>query len=334
MSNETFANNANTTLNGGINNSTTTLTVASSTGFPSATSPNQFRIIIDSEIMIVTAISGTTWTVTRGAESTTAVSHSSGAPVAHIVTAGALGAFTQGSGGGSTRGAYASRPAAGNAGNTYYATDAPYVSEDNGTSWQNFGPIWALTPPVDANYSWVLQQTGVASNTTNGCLTLTCTPGGGTWGIKTQAVPGSTPWTISIMMLATLYPTNGSAGAGLCLYDNVGHGMIGFYWICYSGSNGSRLKADKYTGANSSPSYNGSYSNDFNSYFSPSPINWMQINNDGTHLNYNYSADGYNWTTMLQTSNTDYITPTDIGLVLVGGNSFSVAATYLHWKQT
>ena len=84
---EQFANNATTTLNGSITNVQTSLVVSSATTFP--TSP-QFRIIIDSEIMLVTGVSGTTFTVTRGIENTTAAAHNSGATVSMILTAGAL----------------------------------------------------------------------------------------------------------------------------------------------------------------------------------------------------------------------------------------------------
>lgn len=84
---EQFTNNATTTLNGTITNIAGTLVVTSATPFP--TSP-QFRIIIDSEIMLVTGVSGTTFTVTRGAENTTQVAHTNGATVSMILTAGAL----------------------------------------------------------------------------------------------------------------------------------------------------------------------------------------------------------------------------------------------------
>jgi hypothetical protein len=83
---ENYSNDFSTTLSAGINNSVTSFTVASSTGAPS---PN-FRIRVDDEIMLVTGVAGTTWTVTRGQESTTAASHSSGAIVVHVLTAGAL----------------------------------------------------------------------------------------------------------------------------------------------------------------------------------------------------------------------------------------------------
>jgi hypothetical protein len=91
MATELFANNPATTLAGGINSAVTTLTVASSTGFPAAaTGVSQFRVIIGSELLLVTNVSGTTWTVTRGAESTVAAAHILGAAVTHIVTASNL----------------------------------------------------------------------------------------------------------------------------------------------------------------------------------------------------------------------------------------------------
>lgn len=96
---ELFANDAQTTLNGAITSSATSLTVTSTTLFPaassSATPPTQFRVKIDTELLIVTGVSGTTWTVTRGAESTTAAAHSNSAAVTHIVTAAGLRAVAR-----------------------------------------------------------------------------------------------------------------------------------------------------------------------------------------------------------------------------------------------
>lgn len=63
---------ASTTLTSAITAAQTSLTVASSTGFPSS----QFKIRIDDEVMTVTGGYGTTsWTVTRGVSGTTAASH-------------------------------------------------------------------------------------------------------------------------------------------------------------------------------------------------------------------------------------------------------------------
>jgi microcystin-dependent protein len=87
---ENYANDAVTSLAGSITAGATSLTVVSSTGFPAA----NFRIRIDAEIMLVTAVSGTTWTVTRAVEAVAgqqvATAHSSGATVGHVLTAASI----------------------------------------------------------------------------------------------------------------------------------------------------------------------------------------------------------------------------------------------------
>lgn len=83
---EQFANKISTALNGGINNVVTSIPVVSTGGFPSV---GTFRILVDAELMLVTAVSGA-FTVVRGAEGTTAASHLNGAAVTLIITAGAI----------------------------------------------------------------------------------------------------------------------------------------------------------------------------------------------------------------------------------------------------
>ncbi|HTQ46663.1 MAG TPA: hypothetical protein VMI75_28110 [Polyangiaceae bacterium] len=87
MAQEQFANNASSTLSAGITSDQTTITVNSAASFSS--SP-QFRVLVDSELMLVTGVSGNTFTVTRAAEGTAATSHAVGAVVTQLITAGAL----------------------------------------------------------------------------------------------------------------------------------------------------------------------------------------------------------------------------------------------------
>jgi len=84
---EHFANQALTTLTAGLSEGATTLTVASVERFP--TEPN-FRILIDSELMLVTAVEGAPFTVERGIEETGDIPHASGSAVTQVLTAGAL----------------------------------------------------------------------------------------------------------------------------------------------------------------------------------------------------------------------------------------------------
>lgn len=80
---------AATTLVSGISSGTTTMQVAATTGFPVAT---PFTLVVDpgeltEEAVEVTDVSGTTLTVTRGIDGTSATSHSAGAGVRHMATA-------------------------------------------------------------------------------------------------------------------------------------------------------------------------------------------------------------------------------------------------------
>ena len=100
---ESFANDATTTVSsGGTGNppppalTQEAWIVASSASFPAAsTGVTQFHVAdpaAPTEIIAVTNISGVTWTVTRGAESTTPVAHSPGFTIVQLITAGFLNA--------------------------------------------------------------------------------------------------------------------------------------------------------------------------------------------------------------------------------------------------
>lgn len=88
-----FSGNAvSTTLNGSINNSTTTVVISDATGWPDGSS-GPFTATIGAgtaseERLLVTSRSGTTLTVAnRGYDSTTAASHSSGESIVHSLSA-------------------------------------------------------------------------------------------------------------------------------------------------------------------------------------------------------------------------------------------------------
>ena len=88
MANMLFANNCNTTLSGSLTNVATTMSVTSATGFPSPTGSQYFYCTLTDaatqttiEIVKVTAVSGTTFTIVRGLDGTTGTAFSAGAVV-------------------------------------------------------------------------------------------------------------------------------------------------------------------------------------------------------------------------------------------------------------
>lgn len=98
MSVELYANQPQTVVStGGTTTTDTTFTVATPGAFQAASSsatPKTYFAITDvantSEIMYVTNVSGSTWTVLRAQEGTTAVAHSSGWTARQLITAGSL----------------------------------------------------------------------------------------------------------------------------------------------------------------------------------------------------------------------------------------------------
>lgn len=109
MALEIFANNPATSVTSGgttapAQGTVETWTVASSATFPaasaSASPATQFHVadpMEPGEIIAVTNVNGSTWTVTRGAEGTTPVAHAAYFAIEQVVTAGALSGFAQSS---------------------------------------------------------------------------------------------------------------------------------------------------------------------------------------------------------------------------------------------
>lgn len=103
MATELFANVPDTTVTSGgtdapAGGTVESWTVASSASFPAASSGagTQFHVGdpgAPTEMILVSNVSGTTWTVTRGAESTTPVAHAANFTVVQVVTAGFLGSI-------------------------------------------------------------------------------------------------------------------------------------------------------------------------------------------------------------------------------------------------
>lgn len=163
---ERFANNAVSILTSVIDGVTdpVALTVQNASGFPS---DGNFRILIDSEILLVTSVAGNSFTADRGLEGTQVAAHDAGATVRHIFTAGALETkFSETI----LTGPYNNIPAAGVTGRTYYCTDSPYMLVDDGLDWIHFAGGYQVTPPDIADFSWVNQGTATAVSTYGGLL--------------------------------------------------------------------------------------------------------------------------------------------------------------------
>jgi len=95
-----FANNCNTTLSSSLTNVATTMSVTSATVFPSPTGSQYFYCTLADaatqttiEIVKVTAVSGTTFTIVRGQDGTSGIAFASGAVVSLRLVRASLNDF-------------------------------------------------------------------------------------------------------------------------------------------------------------------------------------------------------------------------------------------------
>lgn len=320
---EKYTNNGASTLNGGINNSTTTVIVTSAASFPTT---GNFRILIDSEIMLVTAVSTNTFTVTRAHENTSAASHSDLAVVTHIFTAGAIDAIRSDQ---IQVGAYGSRPSAGKAGNVYIANDGPYLSHDNGSVWSQYGPISKVVPIVTGDFSW------------NNQLSATETVYGGAVVLATEAsraspsvasrikTAPSAPYTVTMCFRVAHKPTTSgglvNSWGGMILRESGTDKRLNMG--IFQNDSPNRVVSFSQTSATSAIS---TVTNLIISITSPI---WFQVSNDNTNLIWRYSADGYQWQQIATEAKTSHFTtaPDQIGYCL---NQELMMISVYSWIET
>ena len=329
---ELIFNDYGTSLDGGINNSTTSLTVSSSAAFPDPFS-GQCRIRIDDEILLVTALNHGTrvLTVTRGYENTIPLEHSSGAQVTHILTAGGLETYVTetaiaNGGSGNTSGALSSIPGTANDGDMYFPTDAPFVYRSNGSVWSAFGPIWKMTPPTTSTLgTWVNQGSSTFTNANGGTLFVAPANSGDQNRLVVTAAP-SAPYTVTARWFVDAYPSNYFT-AGLVLYETSTGKLLSFGTAHNNGSVQGVTRWNSVSSFSSSP-------------FSGASINntaFFRVVNNSTTLTFSISQNGFDFTNVVYTENVNaFFTtgPSHIGLVADSNNSKPVSVFCMHWSVT
>ena len=321
---EQYVNSISTTLLNPITTTTqTSIFVSSTIGFPSSPS---FRILIGSEIMLVSAMVGTLWTVLRAQEGTSPNTYIAGMGVDHLLTAGAWDQMRIDM---CNSGTYASRGTGTKPGDLYIPTDSFYdMLRWSGSGWDHFRMGRLLTPPVLANFTF----DNLKSATTSAV-------NGGLWGFESPGTGGlrfgymtapATPYTITTGFLPHYSSVNNTnIGIG---WREASTGKINQCGVSYS--SGWQLRNYKWTTSNA-------WSADYSAIVLPysmaqSHMVWMQMSNDGTNRYLRYSSNGVNWTPIQTVAYNDFLTPTQVGFGFGDVNSAGGDAgiTLLHWLQT
>jgi hypothetical protein len=320
---EQYSNLAQDTLNGGIDNVVVSLALNDASEFPSS---GDFRIRIGDEILICTARTGNTLTVTRGQEGTTATSHSSGATVTQVLTRGGLLALGTNL---LVIDDFANRPAAGVANRLFLPNEGFVIQKDDGSAWSSFGPLYRFTPPVSADFSWVNQETGVVTDHGT-AFTLHDEGRGNTddWRLRVKSTP-ATPWVLTAYV-GQLAISKTTLAAGLALRES-STGKLSLY--IYSGT---ILLETNIAGENSPQSSSGTQ----NLTVVNAAPNWLRITDDGTNLKYWWSMDGEVWFEQHTMGRTTHMAggPNQFGVCVNSKNSSTpnrpASITVHSWEET
>jgi hypothetical protein len=306
---EQHQNDATTTLNGSITNSDSPITVTDGSVFPSS---GNFRVMIDSEILICTARSTNSLTVSRGQDGTSAASHSSGATISMIYTAQGLSQLFQDDN--AMTGYSSLTPQQG-----LWADDGSTILTSSDFTWQNQG--------------------GATISDVDGTVFMTApTDSGRNVRIQERSAP-STPYTYIVGMQYLCPGQDGDAKPGFgCGFRESSSGKLMLLTILSESFFGPYISICVQRYSNTSTL--------FTTLNGPTPlllmndVAWMKMENDGTNLKWYVSTDGASWLLFFSESKTAYFSGNPDKVLWHAGNylnSGSPAATMqarlIHWSK-
>ena len=328
---ERFSNQAVTTLSAAITTTTaTSCTVTDATTFPIA---GNFRIKIDGEILLVTAVVGTTFTITRGVEGTTAATHASGASVIHLLTKGGLEARVANR---FISDLYANKPAAGMKGRLFLPTDGLFLEYDDGAAWHKYGPYRRLKAPPTTGWIWVNQGNATATFTGSALLLEDPDMDATNPQLRLYVRPlaaGATVITAAFTWNGVASDTPIGGFCARCVGGVTDDGNFSTWGIRQSaGSNYPFLHAKHYTSPTvieTTPSY------PEGRVLWPQRLFWVRFEWSGERKRYYYSTDGVNWIKWDDQTFGSYNTPTQFGLFIdPTNNTQKIALSLVHWEES
>lgn len=256
---ERLANDAESTLATTISDSATSFDVDDASDFPTE---GDFRIVVDNEIMIVTAVSSNTFTVTRGAESTAAANHVAGSQVAQILTVSGLQNYIK------------------EVADPYVVSRPPYrIQDTNGdilddTDFSSFGAF-----------------TGATASSSGGVVTITQTPQGSEVVAPLVRTAPSTPYTIECCIAGFFAAADTTDGPiiGVCFAESGTGKLVILRW---RPSATAQMGVDFYTNVTTFSSTPG---NDWEYQQAASVPLWAKLADNGTNISIELSIDGVNY---------------------------------------
>jgi hypothetical protein len=306
---EQHKNQASTTLNGSITNSDNPITVTDGSVFPST---GNFRVMIDTEILICTARSSNSLTVSRGQDGTSAASHSSGATISMIYsTQGLSNLFLNAD---ALHGYSSRKPTQG-----LWADDGKTIITTSDFTWQNQG--------------------GAAVSDEAGTIVMTCpTDAGRNLRVQERSAP-STPYSYigAFSVNVGMLDTDAKPAFGMGFRESSSSKlMLGSFMV--ESFFGWRPTVNISRFSNTSTLFTTNFGGHIIMF--RGELLWMKIENDGTNLKWSLSNDGTEWLTYFSESKTAYLSGNPDKVLWFGSehlNSVSPATSAVvrlhHWSK-
>ena len=303
---EQLKNDAFDELNGAIDNSQTTITVADGSVFPAV---GNFRILVGTEIMLVTARSSNTLTVVRAQEGTAASSASDGVPVTMVLTAGGLSRLAKDN---DAIWGFSSAPAIGR------------IANDAGTG------LLAVS-----DFTWVNQGSATATDQ-NGTIILRAPAAAGENMRALVRTAPSPPYVYIAAMQAVAF-REGIPNYGIGFRQNSSGKMMVLQIVCDS-SNPKRVAVYRFASATALSVSPGGTALAPLSFTHIGKYVWFRIEDDNTNLKFSISCDGIDFIQVLSESRTNLMLTTGPDEVLFninnqGSTSNEFLGRLVHWSR-
>lgn len=299
--NEQTVNDAETLLSAASASIDMTITVANPAPFPTE---GTFRLIVDSEIMLVTAVSGSTFTVTRGVDGTAGADHVLNSQVSAIVTRDGLDRFISERINSLTpeRPAYRISDSNGD-----ILTSSDFTVHNGST----------LTLHDDPGGAIVLEQPTQASTTIAKILRAAPTP--------PYVVTGA----FRITALADDIQDGGIYGP--LFRDNSGNETINWRWRPFDGVRGQQWRANH----NAGDVFQAGLGSFARFDIKIGAVQWFKIEDNNTNIKFHYSADGVHFITVFDESRTLTLpaAPDQIGISINNISTQTAFVQLLAWQE-
>jgi hypothetical protein len=236
---------------------------------------------------------------------------------------------TGGTGNVTSTGAEGAEPGSPSSGDLYFPNNGPGLERWSGSAWVVWGPIFPLTKPLFADFTFVNQGGATLVNNTDSlCLKAPQNGGAHNCRILEKTAP-ATPYTITAYIDAVFMAASSDDRFGL-LFRESGTGKLSVFQ--YAGtSTGAELRVTFYSSP-TTPVSNGV------SFAVPQIFRWMQISDDGVNRIYRVSPDGQNWVQYFSETRTNNLTADQVGWfadpTAAGGVNIDSYVTLYSWLQS